>query len=303
MPRKGLGLLLIWLWSALATAGALDVPSPDWPYVEKKLQKARLSKKFIYDMKQIYRANDFMKVMELNTLLFLRATDYHGPQVSGDAVAEVRTFLEKNKSAFDQVEKSTGVSREAISSLLYIETRHGGNKGSFHVASVFLHLVQADRPSVIRYLKARLPHYTNHYDNKTQAKISKRAKTKADWALAELKALAQMFKRDAHLVKGLKGSFSGAFGMAQFIPSSYTSLARPLKKGQVADLSKPGDAIASVAHYLQVSGWKRTQKRSHKRALMRYNNSEDYAKAILSLAGRASAKRDTASVKKKKKKS
>lgn len=295
------GFIFLTFNSSLVWAGALDVPSPDWPYVEKKLHQAKLSPKFIHDMKQIYRANDFMKVMELNTLLFLRATDYHGPQVSGDAVAEVRTFLEKNKSAFDQVEKSTGVSREAISSLLYIETRHGGNKGSFHVASVFLHLVQADRPSVVRYLKARLPHYTNHYDNKTQAKIAKRAKTKADWALAEIKALAKMYKRDAHLVKGLKGSFSGAFGMAQFIPSSYTSLARPLNPAKVPDLSKPGDAIASVAHYLKVSGWRRTQKRSHKRALMRYNNSEDYANAILSLAGRASGKRDTASIKKKKK--
>ncbi len=299
MPRGALFALFVWLWSSLAAAGALDVPAPDWPYVEKKLHKAKLSRKFIHEMKQVYRANDFMKVMELNTLLFLRATDYHGPQVSGDAVAEVRTFVQKNKSAFDQVEKATGVSREAISSLLYIETRHGGNKGTFHVASVFLHLVQADRPSVVRYLKARLPHYTNHYDNKTQSKIAKRAKTKAEWALAELKALGQMYKRDPHLVKGLKGSFSGAFGMAQFIPSSYTSLARPLKKGQVPDLSKPGDAIASVAHYLQVSGWKRAQKRSHKRALMRYNNSEDYAKAILSLAGRATAKRTLSSVSKK----
>ena len=117
-----------------------------------------------------------------------------------------------------------------------------------------------------------------------------------------MKALSQMYKRDKNLVKGLKGSFSGAFGMSQFLPSSYVALATPLKKGQVPDLAKPGDAIASVAHYLKVNGWKKAQKRSHKRALMRYNNSEDYAEAILSLAGRASGKRDISSVKKKRRK-
>lgn len=122
-----------------------------------------------------------------------------------------------------------------------------------------------------------------------QAKITKRAKSKSDWALAELKALRDIHRKDKTYLKGLKGSYSGAFGMAQFIPSSYNSLARPFKKGHSADLGKPEDAIASVAHYLHAHGWRRKQTRSHKRALMRYNNSEDYAQAILGLSKRSSA--------------
>ncbi len=282
-----LAILLPFITVNEAQAGSNDVPKPDWGYIQKRLQQAKLPPSFVADMKKIYNPNDFMKILELNVLLFLRQTDYHSPQATGDAVAEVRTFVNKNKFYFDVIEKQYGIPRETISSLLYIETRHGGNKGSFHVASVFLHLLQADRPTIQRYLKARLPSYTANYDKGMQAKITKRTKLKADWALAEIKALSQIHKKDKKLLKVLKGSFSGAFGMAQFIPSSYNALARPFKKGHSPDLTKPDDAITSVAHYLYVHGWRKNQKKSHKRALMRYNNSEDYAEAILGLSKRA----------------
>lgn len=283
--------LLALFYCEFTPAAGPGEPGSDWAYVQKRLKQAKLPKAFIQDMREIYKPNDFMKVLELNILLFLRQTDYHTPQVSGDAVGEVRTFVNKNKKAFDSVEKEYGVSRETVSSLLYIETRHGANKGNFHVASVFLDLIQADRPTVVRYLKARLPHYTSNYDKAMQGKIAKRARLKADWALGEIKALSEMYKRDKKMLKSLKGSYSGAFGMAQFIPSSYVSMARSLKKGHTADIGKADDAIASVAHYLKVSGWRPKQNRSHKRALMRYNNSEDYAEAIMSLAKRASGEK------------
>lgn len=270
-----------------AHAGPNDPPAADWSYVEKRLRQEKFPKWFITDMKRIYQPQNFIKVLELNILLYLRNTDYHRPQVSGDAVGEVRDFVLHNHKFFDAIEKRYGVPRETISSLLYIETRHGANKGSFHVASVYLHLLQADRPSVVRYLKARLPAYTTNYDKGMQMKIAKRAKQKADWALSETKALREIDRRDKSIVKNLKGSYSGAFGMAQFIPSSYVALAKAYRSGKNADLGKPEDAITSVAHYLHRHGWRKNQRRTHKRALMKYNNSEDYADAILGLARRA----------------
>lgn len=279
----GLSLLLV----AEGASASTREPVPDWAYVRQKLVKAKFSKAYIAELKKIYDYDHFIKVLELNILAYLRTTDYHGPQVNRDAVKEVRDFVDKNRSTFKTIEKRYGVPPETISSLLYIETRHGANKGSFHVASVFLHILQADRPPVERYLKARLPHYTTKYDKKTQAEIARRTKRKAKWALEELAALKVLFERDEKMLRGLKGSFSGAFGMAQFIPTSYKKLARPFKKGKTPDLGKPDDAITSVAHYLHSHGWKKTKKRSHKRALMHYNNSEDYAEAILGLAKRA----------------
>lgn len=286
MLFRVLAILLPFFLVNIAEAASV-APQPDWAYVQTRLKKAKLPQSFIDEMRRIYNKQDFMKILELNTLLFLRSGDYHGPQATVDAVGEVRAFVAKNRKAFDWTEKTYGVSPEVISSLLYIETRHGKNRGKYHVASIFLHLIQADRPAVVRYLKSRLPAYTSNYDRSMQTKIGKRAKLKSDWALAEIKALSQIYKKDKKILKGLKGSFSGAFGMAQFIPSSYNSLAKPYRKGRSADLTKSEDAIRSVANYLYAHGWRKSTLKTHKRALMRYNNSEDYADAILSLAKRS----------------
>lgn len=272
---------------AAEAAAREQVPEPDWAYVDKRLKQAKLPASFIKEMRAIYNNKDFLKILEMNILLYLRNTDYHQPQVSGNAVNDIKKFLDKHKGPFSDAEKKYHVSPATISALLWIESRHGANKGSFHVATVFLHLVQADRPSVQRYLKASLPKYTSNYDKAMQAKITKRTKSKADWALAEIKAMYGIHKKDKAVLKNLKGSYSGAFGMAQFLPSSYLNYAKPFKKGHSPDLTKADDAIVSVANYLKQHGWRDKQHRSHKRALMRYNNSEDYAKAILSLASRA----------------
>ncbi len=267
-------------------AEAAKAPKPDWSYVQKRLKKAKFKQSFINDLKRIYDHKHFTRVLEFNVLLYLRQTDYHQPQVSREAVNDVRNFLAKNKSAFARAEKLYSVPPPVISSLLWLESRHGQNKGVYHVASVYLHLLQAERPTVVRYLKASVPRYNKKPPKGTPAKVAQRARTKAEWALAELKALQNMYNRDAKLVRELKGSFSGAFGMAQFIPSSYVKFARAYSKKRAPNLTRADDAIMSVAHYLKKSGWKNGKKGTHKKALMKYNNSEDYAKAILSLADR-----------------
>ncbi|MEO7008878.1 MAG: lytic murein transglycosylase B [Caldimonas sp.] len=56
----------------------------------------------------------------------------------------------------------------------------------------------------------------------------------------------------------LKGSYAGAFGMAQFMPSSFNKYAVDLDgDGHVDLLGSPADVIGSVAHYLAEFGWKR----------------------------------------------
>ncbi len=282
-----ISLLFTSLVAPTHATAAPQLPEPDWAYVEKRLTQAKLPMSFIKEMRAIYNPKDFLKVLELNVLLFFRKTDYHQPQVSTNAIEDIKKFLNTHKNPFAEAEKKFSVSPATISALLWIESRHGANKGSFHVASVYLHLLQADRPSVQRYLKATLPKYTTNYDKSAQATVTKRTKSKSDWALAEIKAMRDIQKKDKSVLKHLKGSYSGAFGMAQFLPSSYVNFAKPFKKGRTPDLTKPDDAIISVANYLNKHGWRNKQHRSHKRALMRYNNSEDYAKAILSLASRA----------------
>lgn len=290
-----LSLLFVFLLSFNATAGSkkqikTEVPKANWSYVEKKLKKSGFDKKFIRDLKKNYEPKHFDTVVKLNLLLFLVTSNYHGVQVTEEGVKNVREFLAKNEKVFAQAEKDHGVSRNVIASLLWIETRHGQNQGSFHVASSYAHLLQADRADVLVHLQAKATDYNAKVTKKQRQEIKKRTKTKGEWALKELRAVEKIYKRDGKLAMNLRGSFSGAFGMPQFLPSSYNEYARASQKKKVPDLYKSSDAIYSVGHYLKKHGWKSTKNKTHLKALMKYNNSRDYAEAILKLADRSKLK-------------
>lgn len=256
---------------------------PTWNYAAKKMVAAGLKKKFILEVKRQYEPESFRQTLELNVLLYLKKTDIHGVQVSRDAEENIRKFLTANKKTFDQAEKEFQVSPSVIASLLWIESRHGKNVGKFHVPSVYVHLLQSDNPPVQKHLVAKGRDYKKKLTSKDVAEIKKRTKKKAEWAMAELKALQKMYDRDKNALKDLRGSFSGAFGYAQFIPSSYVSYARSPVKGKVPNLAVPADAIYSVGNYLKVHRWSWRNKKAQLSALMKYNNSEDYARAILKL--------------------
>jgi membrane-bound lytic murein transglycosylase B len=256
---------------------------PDWPYAEKRMRKAGLKPRFIKNLRAHYETEHFAQVEELNLLLFLRKSDYHGVQVSPEAVADVRKFMKANPGAVRRASREHGVPGSVVASLLWLESRHGQNKGEFHVPSVYVHLVQSERLSVLQHLQASAKNFTSRVTAKARKEIAKRTKKKAEWALAELKAIQTMQQRNPKTVESLRGSFAGAFGMPQFIPSSFVKYAKSSEKKRPPDLVRADDAILSVAYYLKANGWKKARG-SHVAALMKYNNSKDYANAILKLA-------------------
>lgn len=286
------------------TAFAADDPIPmDWKFIAKKMKKADFKPKFVTAMKAIWDTSDFNQTVELNCLLFLRKTDYHGPQVSDQSADDVRAFIMAHEKSFASAEKKYHVPPAVVASLIWMESRFGVNQGRFHVASVFLNLIQAERPQVIAHLKLEAaPRFTPKLTTQVARDITDKAKARAKWAIGELKSVQEMWERDPKSIETLKGSFAGAFGLAQFLPSSYVHYARSARK-KTPDLTRPADAIHSVAYYLKESGWKTKKLKSHEKALLAYNKSTDYARAILRLAGDADPElRQPASTEKPKKK-
>lgn len=267
----------------LCPAFVFAAVQPDWSYAEKRMRKAGLKSRFIKNLKAHYETEKFTQVVELNLLLFLRKADYHGVQVSPEAVADVRKFMMANPGAVKRAQSEHGVPGSVVASLLWLESRHGQNKGEFHVPSAYVHLVQSERLSVQQHLQVAAKNFTRKVTPKARKEITKRTKKKAEWALAELKAIQTMQNGNPKTVAGLRGSFAGAFGMPQFIPSSFVKYAKSAAKKRPADLGRADDAILSVAYYLKANGWKKANK-SHVASLMKYNNSKDYANAILKLA-------------------
>lgn len=260
----------------------------DAVWVEKELTRMGLSQSYIAESMKYYEPASFDSTVTLNLLGFLRPAGEHMNRVNAEAVRETQSFVRENQAAFAMAEQKYDVPANVISALLWIETRHGDNMGNFHINSVYLHLLQADIKKN-RVLLTKLSFEKNKKEQRFTKKelrklMAERTKKKANWAREQILAMASIRKKKHLDITTLRGSYAGAFGLSQFIPSSYLEYAKPSKPGAVAKLTEAPDAIMSVAYYLHRSGWKNMNPDSHVEALMKYNNSRDYADSILEIS-------------------
>ncbi len=94
--------------------------------------------------------------------------------------------------------------------------------------------------------------------------------------------MKKMLKID---VLRLRGSYAGAFGMPQFLPSSYLKWACSPDNVTRPDLDYEPDAIVSVANYLKGHGWKKGQtEEKSKKILWAYNHNTVYVETIMGVA-------------------
>lgn len=237
---------------------------------------------FIELLKENYREEERLKVLDYNLLGFLKDRPAANPRIPGWELKRVEDFLRKHKTAFSKVQKKFPVPKEIIASLLWVETKYGRDLGTFHVASSYLSIAQADYPpilfQVVDVAKQRHP----DMDSASEAKIQERAKNKAQWAVKELIALQEIHEKKYKDAAKLEGSFSGAFGMAQFLPSSYLQWAKGHKSQP--NLFRADDSIFSVSNYLTINGWKKDDPNAQRAALFHYNRDREYGERILRMA-------------------
>jgi len=150
--------------------------------------------------------------------------DYLDLLVSEDRIQNGRAVLAKHRATFDAVEKAYGVDRHFIAAIWGVESNYGTAIG--------------DR-SVIR-------------STATLACIGRRQ----DYFREEfLSALEILSRGDVH-PDHLKGSWAGAFGPTQFMPTSFKRYAVDFDgDGRRDVVDSPGDLIASTANNLKKDGW------------------------------------------------
>ncbi len=281
-----LSLTLLGLQGMTQTQAITVTSSADIQYLKKILKQKKFTPRFINAVVKNYEPESFASVIRLNMLGFLNPPQ-HSVLVTDEGVVKSQEFIENNKKAFLKVERRDHVPSSVIAALLWVETKQGKLTGKYHVLSAFGHMIQATRKDVLKELIFLAIESEKSKNRPTQnlAKLMReRAKRKSNWALDQLKSLERLYKKDKKMTEELLGSFAGAFGIPQFIPSSYWTYAKALKPGKVADLYNPDDAISSVGHYLKKEGWSTKRKKRQMKALMHYNNSQDYAESILELS-------------------
>jgi membrane-bound lytic murein transglycosylase B len=228
------------------------------------------------------------KYVKINISGFLKKSDY-SHYYNARSVNRTKDFLAKYHEDFDSCAIRYSVPREVIAAIIWIETRNGSYLGLNYVASVFLSTAMADRSEYIEMNinNAKKIFYQSKEDIQAlETQIRQRAIKKSNWALGELLALEKIYLSTNISVFDLRGSYAGAFGMPQFLPSSFMKWGIDGNDDGIVDLYNPVDAIYSVANYLKTNGWDSTLI-GQRAAVFHYNNNNSYVDAVLNLASRA----------------
>lgn len=202
-------------------------------------------------------------------------------------------FMKKYKYYLDLAEKKYGVEKEAIVSILMIETSLGndiGNHSVFNVlSSMALSNEEKSKKAIVKYVNSprRINNNPHSLSPKQKAqlidKFHARAIRRSEWAKEELAVLIYLHLNNNLDILSLVGSHAGAFGYPQFIPSSAQKYGIDANNDGMVDLYNFPDAIMSVANFLQKKGWD-SDKDNKKNALRCYNNNSNYVNSILSTA-------------------
>ena len=111
---------------------------------------------------------------------------------------------------------------------------------------------------------------------------------RSSWAVKEIAELLIFCSENAVDPFSLEGSYAGAFGFGQFIPSSFNKLSVDYNKDGKKDPFNWEDVTGSIAFYLTENGYPKndfnfTYKSKAWRAIRTYNRSDKYANIIIDL--------------------
>jgi len=211
-----------------------------------------------------------------------------------------RDFIAKYEPIIAAAEKRFGVDRETIAALMRCETRHGSVTGDYHVFSVYASMaLMNDRAFVDSSLARARQDLADEKANQNRidselTRIRTRAESRSKWAYNELVNLLKIDRNGSADAMSIYGSWAGAFGWSQFLPSSYLRSAVDGNGDSKIDLFTPDDAIYSVANYLDKAGYKMGNDASRRKALRSYNNSTPYVESIMALADRVRKQKSAA---------
>ncbi len=135
-------------------------------------------------------------------------------------------FFAKHRVTLERAERECGVPAEIIVAIIGVETYYGRVAGSFRVIDA-LSTLAFDYPP-------RSPFFTS-----------------------ELKNFLILTRDQGMDPTELVGSYAGAMGYGQFMPSSYRGYAVDFDNDDIVDIwTNPVDAIGSVANYFKQHGWR-----------------------------------------------
>ena len=153
--------------------------------------------------------------------------EYRAALLTERRIAEGRDFWKRHRRTLERAERKYGVAAHYVVAIIGVETFYGRNTGNWRVADALTTLA-FDYPPRAAFFRGELEQFL-------------------------------LLARDAGLdVLSVRGSYAGAIGIPQFMPSSTRRYAVDFDGNGEIDLRRSrADAIGSVANFLKIHGWQR----------------------------------------------
>ncbi|WP_133500415.1 lytic murein transglycosylase B [Cognatilysobacter terrigena] len=166
--------------------------------------------------------------------------DYRPIFMTDSRINGGRQFLADNRADLASAEARFGVPAEIITAIIGVETSYGANKGSYPVVDALYTLAFA-------------------YPRTGDPARAAREEQREQFFRGELAQLFALGKETGMDITQLKGSYAGAMGWGQFMPSSYREFAVDADGDGRRDLfDSKADVFASIANYfVKKGGWVR----------------------------------------------
>ncbi|WPD77454.1 lytic murein transglycosylase B [Dickeya fangzhongdai] len=149
---------------------------------------------------------------------------YRKQFITPDNVQNGVAFWNQYQDALDRAQQVYGVPPEIIVGIIGVETRWGRVMGKTRILDALATLAFA-YPRRAEYFKSELEYFL------------------------------LMAREDGFDPLSLRGSFAGAMGYGQFMPSAFKKYAVDFNGDGIPNLWDPVDAIGSVANYFKSNGW------------------------------------------------
>lgn len=223
--KTGLAIILVWSTSSSAQNYAIN---PDTlALVEELVHEEEFDRTELLALfSQVEKKDSILKAMSKPAEKFKPWYEYRKIFITDKREREGVVFFAKHRETFQRAERELGVPAEVILAIMGVETYYGRITGSYRVMDA-LSTLAFDYPK------------------------------RSTFFTKELKSFLILSREQERDPLEMKGSYAGAMGFGQFMPSSYRAYAIDFDDdGKIDIWNNPVDAIGSVANYFKAHGWK-----------------------------------------------
>ena len=216
-------IFTIFIFTASLSENQTDFLNWKKSFKQIALQNDISEKTFDMTMSNVKFLPDVIKYDRYQPEFYEDTKTYISKRASSKKVSKGISFYKENSKLINTIETQYNIEKELLLALMGIETNFGTYVGKMDILSSL---------ATLSFDKRRSEFFSN-----------------------ELLTLLRLIETNQIDYKTLYGSWAGAFGYFQFMPSTMKNYAIDYDKNSYIDLKNNNDAYASAANYLSQIGW------------------------------------------------